>query len=370
MPLSSLLQRLATLILGPRGPMRVRYAPSAVALVSYLLLAVLQQGAVYLGLMTQAAYNLHTGVTLSGAGVLFVLVRSGWSRRFTSDPSLTVPQMLFGMITLTWSYAISGPARGAVLSLMILVILYGVFDLKPAVARRLSLTGFLMLAMTMAWRAGTNAEYDPRVELIHFVYMAIVMAATSSLAITVGRLRAKLATQKKELKAALALNRELATRDALTGLLNRRAMVEVLAHEQSRVDRGADAVSLALIDIDWFKRINDDHGHGVGDTVLQRFTVVLEDEMRTSDALARWGGEEFLLLMPEADLCAANRVVDRMRNRLEREDLSDISPTLKLTFSAGVAQFVRGECYTATIDRADQALYRAKESGRNRVEMG
>lgn len=350
--------------------MRVRYAPAAVALVSYLLLALVQQIEVNLGLMSQAALNQLTVVTLPVACLFFVLVRSGWSRRFTNDPSLTQPQMLFGMATLTWSYAISGPARGAVLSLMILVILFGVFDLKPAAARRLSFVGFLMLAMIMAWRAATSAEYDPRVELIHFVYTAIVMAATSSLAITVSRLRAKLAAQKKELKTALALNRELATRDALTGLLNRRAMVEVLAHEQSRVDRGADAVSLALIDIDWFKRINDDHGHGVGDTVLQRFTVVLEDEMRASDALARWGGEEFLLLMPEADLYAANLVVDRMRNRLEREDLSDIHPTLKLTFSAGIAQFARGECYTATIHRADQALYRAKESGRNRVETG
>lgn len=370
MPHTSLPQRLAALILGPRGPTRVRYAPAAVALASYLLLALVQQGEVYLGLMSQTASNQLTSVTLPGACLFFVLVRSGWSRRFAGDPSLTLPQMLFAMVAITWSYAISGPARGAVLSLMILVILFGVFDLKPQVARRLSFAGFLMLAMAMAWRAATSAEYDPRVELIHFVFAAFVMLATSSLAITVSSLRAKLAAQKKELKAALVLNRELATRDALTGLLNRRAMAEVLAHEQSRVDRGTDAASLALIDIDWFKRINDEHGHGVGDTVLQRFTVVLEDEMRASDALARWGGEEFLLLMPEADLCAANLVVDRMRNRLEREDLSDISPSIKLTFSAGVAQFARGECYTATIDRADQALYRAKESGRNRVEMG
>ena len=370
MPHTSLPQRLATLIAGPNGPMRARYAPAAVALVSYLLLALIQQGEVYLGLMPQAASNQLTLVTLPGACIFFVLVRSGWSRRFAADPSLTLPQMLFAMAALTWSYAISGPARGAVLSLMILVILFGVFDLKPHVARRLSLAGFLMLALAMAWRAATSAQYDPRVELIHFVFAAVVMLATSSLAITVSRLRAKLAAQKKELKTALALNRELATRDALTGLLNRRAMVEVLAHEQSRVDRGAQAVSLALIDIDWFKRINDEHGHGVGDTVLQRFTVVLEDEMRASDALARWGGEEFLLLMPDADLDAANQAVGRMRNRMEREDLSDISPALRLTFSAGVAQFVPDECFNATIDRADQALYRAKESGRNRVEMG
>lgn len=370
MPNQSLPPRLAELIVGPSGPTRTRYIPSAVALASYLLFALVQQGEVSLGLMQQQASNWHTLSTLLGASIFFVLVRSGWSRRLAVDPSLTLPQMLFGMASISWSYAITGPARGALISLMILIILFGVFSLKPQVARRLSFAGFCMLAMAMAWRVTSSTQYDPRVELIHFIFAGVVMLATSSLAITVGRLRADLTAQKKELKTALHLNRELATRDALTGLLNRRAIGRLLEREQSRTDRDLECATVALLDIDWFKRINDQHGHSAGDAVLQRFATLILSELRAGDELARWGGEEFLLLVPATDLDAARIAIDRIRDRVADADFGDISPTLTLTFSAGVAQFTRGEHFNTTIDRADRALYRAKEAGRNRVEAG
>jgi len=370
MPDQSLPQRLAELIAGPSGPTRTRYIPSAVALASYLLFALVQQGEVSLGLMQQQASNRLTLFTLLGASVFFMLVRSGWSRRLAVDPSLTLPQMLFGMAFISWSYAITGPARGALISLMILIILFGIFNLKPQVARRLSVAGFCMLAMAMAWRAATSAEYDPRVELIHFIFAGVVMLATSSLAITVGRLRADLTAQKKELKTALKLNRELATRDTLTGLLNRRAIGWLLEREQSRADRNLECATVALLDIDWFKRINDQYGHGVGDAVLQQFAAILLSELRAGDELARWGGEEFLLLVPATQMDAARIAINRMRDRVAHADFSAVCPALTLTFSAGVAQFTRGEHFNTTIDRADQALYRAKEAGRNRVEMG
>lgn len=370
MPDQSLPQRLAELVAGPSGPTRTRYIPSVVALASYLLFALVQQAEVYLGLIPQATSNQLTLVTLAGASVFFALVRSGWSRRLAVDPSLTLPQMLFALFVISWSYAITGPARGAVMSLMILIILFGVFNLKPPVARRLSFAGFSMLAMAMAWRAATSAQYDPRVELVHFVFAGVVMMGTSSIAITVGRLRADLTAQKKELKTALKLNRELATRDTLTGLLNRRAIGWLLEREQSRADRGLDCATVALLDIDWFKRINDQYGHGVGDAVLQQFSAILLSELRAGDELARWGGEEFLLLVPATQLDAARIAIDRMRDRVARADFSAVCPGLTLTFSAGIAQFARGVTYSTTIDRADQALYRAKEAGRNRIETG
>jgi diguanylate cyclase (GGDEF)-like protein len=204
-----------------------------------------------------------------------------------------------------------------------------------------------------------------------FLFAAVVLAGTSSLAIRLGRLRARLATQKNELSDALALNRELATRDALTGLLNRRAMVELLAREHPRIVRGQGPLAVALLDIDWFKRINDSLGHGAGDEVLRRFAGVLKDQLRAADALARWGGEEFLLLMPGTRLDDARVVLERLRTRVcAGEVFNSIANDLKVSFSAGLVEVVEGESQDAAIDRADRALYQAKQNGRNRVESG
>jgi diguanylate cyclase (GGDEF)-like protein len=127
---------------------------------------------------------------------------------------------------------------------------------------------------------------------------------------------------------------------------------------------------VALLDIDWFKRINDSHGHGVGDEVLRRFAGVLKDQLRAADALARWGGEEFLLLMPGTRLDDARVVLDRLREVSAGAGFDGIAPDLKVSFSAGVVEVTEGEAQDAAIDRADRALYRAKQNGRNRVEAG
>jgi diguanylate cyclase (GGDEF)-like protein len=224
----------------------------------------------------------------------------------------------------------------------------------------------------MLWRSHASpVRYPPRVEGVHFLFTAIVLGGTSSLAIRLGKLRARLAAQKNELADALALNRELATRDALTGLLNRRAMVELLAREHPRIVRGQGPLAVALIDIDWFKRINDGLGHGAGDEVLRRFAAVLKGQLRAADALARWGGEEFLLLMPGTHLDDAGVVLERLRREVcDGAAFDGIAADLKVSFSAGVVEVAEGESQDAAIDRADRALYQAKQNGRNRVEAG
>jgi diguanylate cyclase (GGDEF)-like protein len=181
-------------------------------------------------------------------------------------------------------------------------------------------------------------------------------------------LRSRLGAQRKELADALALNRELATRDSLTGLLNRRAMVELLAREHPRIERGQGPLAVALLDIDWFKRINDGFGHGAGDEVLRRFATTVKAQLRAADALARWGGEEFLLLMPGTSVDDARTVLDRLRAAVAEGGFEQIAPGLQVTFSAGLVAMQEGESQDAAIDRADRALYRAKQGGRNRVE--
>jgi diguanylate cyclase (GGDEF)-like protein len=125
---------------------------------------------------------------------------------------------------------------------------------------------------------------------------------------------------------------------------------------------------VALLDIDWFKRINDNLGHGAGDDVLRRFAAVVQAQLRTVDGLARWGGEEFLLLMPRTRRDDALIVLERVRGAVACGGFDAIAPALAVTFSAGLVQLREGELQDAAIDRADRALYRAKQSGRDRVE--
>ena len=144
---------------------------------------------------------------------------------------------------------------------------------------------------------------------------------------------------------------------------------ELLAREHPRIERGQGPLAVALLDIDLFKRINDELGHGAGDEVLRRFASVIKDQLRAADALARWGGEEFLLLMPGTRAEDARVVLDRLRGAIAAGGFDAIAPQLKVSFSAGVAEVLEGEAQDAAIDRADRALYRAKQAGRNRVEV-
>jgi diguanylate cyclase (GGDEF)-like protein len=369
MKIGGMARRCADLVLGQGARRRGPASHSALALFVFLVCAAVQQFEVMLGLMDQVASNWLTAYNLAGATTFFALVRSGFSQRW-KDPTLTMQQSAFALSSICWSYAITGPARGAILSIMIVVILFGMFGLRPGQSRALALGAFAGLATVMAWRSLTaDPRYDPRVELMHFVFAAIVMTAAAILSIRLGRLRARLSDQKAELTQALELNRQLATRDMLTGLLNRRAMVELLAQEQPRQRRAGGPMALALLDIDWFKRINDTHGHQIGDAVLQRFADVARQQLRSGDALARWGGEEFLLLMPATTAADAGLVIQRLRRCIGEADFDALAPGLRVSFSAGISECRDDELYDLAIERSDQALYRAKHAGRDRFEV-
>ncbi|GHB21942.1 GGDEF domain-containing protein [Salinicola rhizosphaerae] len=158
----------------------------------------------------------------------------------------------------------------------------------------------------------------------------------------------------------------LATRDELTGLHNRRFGLELLEQSVERSQRYGERVSVAMLDIDHFKTINDTYGHAVGDTVLQEFSQHLDQALRTSDTLIRWGGEEFLLILPGIDRFAAQRTIDRLLHALRQQRLSTAS--LSVSFSAGVGEH-RQESTDQLLEAVDSALYQAKSAGRNCVAI-
>jgi len=164
--------------------------------------------------------------------------------------------------------------------------------------------------------------------------------------------------------------KRLAGTDSLTGALNRRAFIMRAEEERERSVRYGHPLAVAVIDADHFKKINDDYGHGVGDEVLKHLVQTVSAEMRTTDVFGRWGGEEFILLLPHADAAAAASTAERLRRKIADAPLVGVSDrgAVALSVSIGVSELCSAEdTVSALIQRADQALYAAKSGGRNQV---
>jgi diguanylate cyclase (GGDEF)-like protein len=160
---------------------------------------------------------------------------------------------------------------------------------------------------------------------------------------------------------------ELATTDSLTGLMNRRSLLATLEHEQARRARKPHALSLILVDIDHFKKLNDTFGHNMGDWALQAVAEVLKQGVRDMDYVARWGGEEFLIILPFADTAVALPVAERLRQNIAALRFPVKNHELRVTATLGLAELGTTELADAAIQRADAALYKGKNDGRDRV---
>ncbi|MBT8495205.1 MAG: sensor domain-containing diguanylate cyclase [Deltaproteobacteria bacterium] len=164
--------------------------------------------------------------------------------------------------------------------------------------------------------------------------------------------------------------RRLAVTDQLTGAYNREFLHERLPEELAKADSGGHPLSLAMVDVDHFKPINDRYGHDVGDLVLTEVAHKLRAAIRSDDVLVRYGGEEFLVLLPSTSARVAREVAERMRLTLQEGTFFAGDAPIEVRISVGIAEHLRGsDSPTTLIRRADSALYAAKESGRNRVEV-
>jgi diguanylate cyclase (GGDEF)-like protein len=164
--------------------------------------------------------------------------------------------------------------------------------------------------------------------------------------------------------------RDMALTDELTRLPNRRHLLSVAAERVDGARHGTGPLSVLALDVDHFKRINDTFGHEVGDRVLHRVADTCRAALRRDDTMGRTGGEEFVVVMPDADAKVAVEVAERLRAAVERADWSDLDPALRVTVSVGVTEWHPGDPdFAAVARRADESLYRAKKLGRNRTEL-
>jgi diguanylate cyclase (GGDEF)-like protein len=220
-------------------------------------------------------------------------------------------------------------------------------------------------AMVHVARSEAHIPSTVELQIVYFVVMLTMLVSVCLLVSQLAALRERSTQRKKDLSKALEQVQLLATRDELTGLFNRRHMVDLLQAEKLRADRTLRGFAVCVIDVDHFKSVNDQYGHGVGDEALRVLGRILEESLRDTDAVARWGGEEFLIMFTDSNDEAPMQVLERVRLQLSGTPVSHLHPRLRITFSAGLTAYRTGEDIYQVIERADQALYEAKAAGRN-----
>jgi diguanylate cyclase len=197
-----------------------------------------------------------------------------------------------------------------------------------------------------------------------------IVETTAGIHATVQASHAELLDTRRSLaqiKAELVESRKLLGLDPLTGTENRRAMSQILEREMARARRDLEPLTVAMIDVDHFKTINDSNGHDAGDAALVHLTLLAKSMLRGNDAFIRYGGEEFVLVLPETGLLGGVFTTQRLQKLLEKKPLIYGTKTLPMTVSAGVAEFRSDDREQTLLQRADAGLYEAKRSGRNRV---
>jgi len=299
--------------------------------------------------------------------VFYLLVRNSHRTRI-KNWKLAWAQGLNGVVFLLLLYAAIESVHATLLMGIPLVLVFCAFPLRPAQTLWLSICAIAGLGLTCA----LLVAYDPvalpaRVEAMRFFLTSVAITAVTFISRDLHRLRMRVQQQTEDLLRAMARIELLATTDELTSLSNRRHMHELLDIEERRQQHQYRATCIALIDVDHFKQINDRYGHAGGDAALRTLAHAARGMLRAGDTLARWGGEEFLLLMPDTALRDGCCVMERMLAAVRTMPLMEGVPDFRLTFSAGVAESKANERIADAIRRADMALYRAKEQGRDRI---
>ena len=360
---------LSNLILGVNPQVRGTVVVSMYAAAVYAASIGLLTYLVSIGVIAADVANWMQAGLVASVVLVYAMLRSGWSLRF-KDPTLTVFQIFLAISWDCVTYAMIGPAHAGMLMLMELVLFFGIFSMD-ARAARLALGYTLVLAGgVMAARAITDPQhFPPDLQFIYFVTLLLVTSTIARLATNLTAIRHELQAQRQSLGSALQHIQEASSRDALTGLHNRRYMMEMLAHEVQRHHRFKSGFSLALIDLDHFKQVNDQYGHQTGDAALCCFARQAQASLRPGDVLARWGGEEFMVLYPESTPADAVAHLALLREALLNTAVSAQHSALRVRFSAGLTAFHTNEPIENTIERADQALYHAKANGRGRSDI-
>jgi diguanylate cyclase len=314
----------------------------------------------------------YAGVATIVCGIFYVILGSGWTERFR-DHYIALPYLL-AHCAVNITCIVLAPEIGVPM-LMVLFVIFAFVSLRMDLGRMLPAT--LIIALVVA---AVIAMLGDRITLpmqtwqeraITGLWFALTLTRISLLGLYSSHLRKLLAKRNTQLADTFARLDQLATRDELTGAMNRRAVMLTLKEEQQRLLRTGQSFAIAMLDIDNFKQINDAFGHLVGDEVLRWFTRTVDAGLRSTDRLGRYGGEEFLVLfIATADEAVVMSAAERLRCEVAAVDWSALTPGKPVTVSVGVAVCRREDSAEQLLSRADTALYEAKQLGRNCVRFG
>ncbi|MBM7061687.1 GGDEF domain-containing protein [Pseudomonas sp. UL073] len=313
-----------------------------------------------------------TALVVASQALFFFLFVSGRNQRF-ADSSLTEPQVLTALVWHTYLLAQLDAGRGTMLVMYVVILLFGVFQLQPRVFVRCAALAFIGFSGVNLWEWWQGELGSPALALVQEAVLFLVLTWLSLFASYVQSMRQRMRQRRFALQAHQDTLRgmmrqleDLVATDELTGLFNRRHFLRLAEREQSSLLPGRQH-GLALIDLDHFKRINDQHGHAAGDRVLQTFAAVASACLRDGDILARYGGEEFVLLLPDTDADQFTACCERLREAFAGAEPVGVAVE-QLSLSVGMTLLGLGDDLDEALQRADQALYRAKRSGRNRCD--
>lgn len=293
---------------------------------------------------------------------------SAWTRRFEESATST-GEMIVAMALQCLVVFLAPQLAFPFLANLFTVLSFGVLQLSLRQFALVWAVGTAGAGIAIATQGGQlGIPNSTRFELLLvWLYFATVLGRCVYLRVAAQAMRMKLQDSRRRLAAALAHVEQIAIRDELTGVFNRRYLMGRLREEGARFERTGQAFSVAMFDLDHFKAINDTHGHGAGDAVLKTFASIAGETIRTTDLFGRHGGEEFLLIMPATPQALAVQAVERIRAGMRAADWGAIAPALNVTASVGVAESHGEHSAEALLHEADLALYEAKRSGRNRV---
>ena len=347
-----------------------RIKTTSMTVVSSLLQSLLIGMFAWTGATTWNVAAWFAAISVGSTGFFLLSVHQGWNLRF-KDRWLLWSQLMANYV-IQLVFIVAAPK------------LWMIFLASSLVSFNYAMLGFTPRQFTWTWLGfgattalalwvGRDRFAYPELSNVNIVllwlFFFLAVRRLALIGTQFSTLRTELSQRNRQLTLSLARIQELASHDDLTGAFNRRHFMELLVDERERSHRTRQPYSVALFDLDHFKTINDRFGHAAGDAVLRDFCTLVQAHMRVTDRFARWGGEEFVLLMPvTTPVESASLAVERIRSAVASHDWSGSSvlpPDARVTVSAGVATCVPGEPAEALLARADAALYQAKDAGRN-----
>jgi diguanylate cyclase len=333
-----------------------------------IMAVVLFFAAYLLDLLDREAFAIAALLTAGFIVLFYAVFRSGLNLRFR-DASLTLPQILASFLVILYVLSQSKEAPGILALLFMVSFLFGVFRLRTR--QLLTLTAFVAFsyALIIAVKWYPEAGADPvavKRQMLNWIVLTAVLVFFSIMGGYISNLRKELAGSKARLEEALKRIEHMVSVDELTGVQNRRSLMSFLDRQKSRADRFGSAFSILMLDIDYFKRINDELGHHAGDVVLSAFARAAAVNVRQADVFGRYGGEEFLAILEHTPVQNVTVMAERLCAVARGLNFDDLAPGLRITVSIGGTDYRNPESWQTTVERADHALYRAKAGGRDR----